>query len=125
SSYDPNSHLMFICANDSVGGASASAEPQEFVPGQQYISGQFARAGVAGRGIIAAVDLRTNRLAWRYQLTDRCSGPSAATGGGLVFMGRNDGRMTALDSSTGMRLWEFQTDAAVTAPPSVFEWEGV
>jgi alcohol dehydrogenase (cytochrome c) len=125
SSYDPNSHLMFICANDSIGGAGSDAEPEVFVAGEQYVSGSFARAGIAGRGILAAVDLRTNRLAWRQQLTDRCSGPTAATAGGLVFFGRNDGRMTALDSSTGMRLWAFQTDAAVAAPPSVFEWDGV
>jgi alcohol dehydrogenase (cytochrome c) len=46
------------------------------------------------------------------------------TAGGLVFTGRNDGRLTALDSSTGKRLWEFQTDAGLNAPASVFEYEG-
>lgn len=39
-------------------------------------------------------------------------------------MGRNDGRLTALDSSNGKRLWEFQTGAGVNAPASVFEYEG-
>jgi alcohol dehydrogenase (cytochrome c) len=32
--------------------------------------------------------------------------------------------MTALDSSDGTRLWEFQTGAGVNAPPTVFEYEG-
>jgi alcohol dehydrogenase (cytochrome c) len=125
SSYDPDSHLMFICANDSIGGGSQRQDPVEVTPGEQYISGQFARAGVPGRGIYAAVDLRTNRLAWRQQWADRCSSPSAATAGGLVFLGRGDGRMTAINSSDGAMLWEFQTDAAINAPPAVFEWEGV
>jgi alcohol dehydrogenase (cytochrome c) len=46
------------------------------------------------------------------------------TAGGLVFVGRNDGRLTALNSSNGQRLWEFQTGAGVNAPVSVFEYEG-
>lgn len=41
-----------------------------------------------------------------------------------MFVGRSDGRLTALDSSNGRRLWEFQTGAGVNAPASVFEYEG-
>jgi hypothetical protein len=43
---------------------------------------------------------------------------------GLLFAGRNDGRLTALNSSNGMPLWEFQTGAGVNAPSSVFEYQG-
>jgi alcohol dehydrogenase (cytochrome c) len=46
------------------------------------------------------------------------------TAGGLVFVGRNDGRLTALDSSNGAQLWEFQTGAGLNAPASVFEHDG-
>jgi glucose dehydrogenase len=49
---------------------------------------------------------------------------SAETAGGLVFTGRNDGRLTALNSLTGKRLWEFQTGAGLNAPVSIFEYEG-
>ena len=41
-----------------------------------------------------------------------------------MFVGRNDGRLTALDSSNGKRLWEFQTGAGVNAPVAVFQYEG-
>jgi mono/diheme cytochrome c family protein len=41
-----------------------------------------------------------------------------------VFVGRNDGRITALDQSNGKRLWEFQTDGGVNAPASTFERDG-
>ena len=47
-----------------------------------------------------------------------------ATAGGLVFVGRSDGRLTALDSRNGARLWEFQTGAGMNAPASVFEHRG-
>ena len=38
-----------------------------------------------------------------------------------MFVGRNDGRLTALDSRDGTKLWEFQTGAGMNAPASVFE----
>ncbi len=47
-----------------------------------------------------------------------------ATGGGLIFVGRSDGRLTALDSSSGNQLWQFQTDAGVAASASTFERGG-
>src|SRR5215475_2402695 len=49
---------------------------------------------------------------------------SVTTAGGLVFVGRNDGRLTALNTATGKRLWEFQTGAGMNAPAAVFEYEG-
>jgi alcohol dehydrogenase (cytochrome c) len=42
----------------------------------------------------------------------------------LLFVGRNDGRLTALDSGNGNLLWEFQTGAGMNAPVSVFEYDG-
>ena len=76
------------------------------------------------RGIFAAVDLTTNKLAWRQQWAEMCYSGSIVTKGGLVFVGRNDGRFTALDKTTGALLWDFQTDAAVNATASTFEHNG-
>jgi len=47
-----------------------------------------------------------------------------ATAGGVLFIGRGDGRLTALDSRNGSLLWAFQTGAGVNAPASVFEHRG-
>jgi mono/diheme cytochrome c family protein len=55
---------------------------------------------------------------------DQCYSGSIVTAGGLVFVGRNDGRLTALDKSNGRKLWEFQTDGGVNAPASTFEYKG-
>jgi hypothetical protein len=41
-----------------------------------------------------------------------------------VFIGRNDGRLTALDKANGKLLWEFETDAGIHAAVSTFEHEG-
>ena len=42
----------------------------------------------------------------------------------LLFAGRNDRRLTALDARDGTKLWEFMTDAGVNAPATVFEHNG-
>jgi alcohol dehydrogenase (cytochrome c) len=41
-----------------------------------------------------------------------------------LFIGRNDGRFTAVDAGSGRMLWEFQTGAGVNAPPAIFEHDG-
>ena len=67
---------------------------------------------------------RTGELAWQQHWPGPCYSGSLATGGGLVFVGRNDGRLTALDSATGKQLWEFQTGAGMHAGSSTFERGG-
>jgi hypothetical protein len=72
------------------------------------------RKRLVGPGF-AALDVRTNRPAWRQQWGDYCYGGSVVTRGGLVFFGHGDGRLTALDERTGEKLWDFMMDARVTA----------
>ena len=75
-------------------------------------------------GIFAAVDMRTNKIVWRQRWRDYCYSGSVVTAGGLVLTGRNDGRLTALDSDNGDLLWQFQTGAGMNSPVSVFEHNG-
>ena len=124
-SYDPTSGTLFVCANDMMGLGSADAGPVALPKqGEHYIAGTFGRVEAARRGIFAALDVTTNRLVWRRQWADGCSSGSADTAGGLVFIGRSDGRLLAYDNHDGNVLWEFQTDAPITAPPTVFEYKG-
>jgi quinohemoprotein ethanol dehydrogenase len=124
SSYDPRAHLMYICASDAYWGAMNAGPDYPLKPGDYYSGSRVQRIRSPSRGIFAALDVTTNRLAWREQWVDKCYSGSVATAGGLVFVGRNDGRLTALDSSSGQLLWQFQTDGGVNAPASVFERHG-
>jgi alcohol dehydrogenase (cytochrome c) len=126
SSYDPETHLLYVCAHDGITAFTSDAEP-EFMPptpGERYAQGTFGRSGVRVRGIFAAVDLTTNRLAWRQQWAEMCYSGSIVTRGGLIFVGRNDGRLTVLDKQDGMLLWEFQTDAGLNSTVTTFEHDG-
>jgi alcohol dehydrogenase (cytochrome c) len=125
SSYDPDTNYFYVCATDGAGVFKGGEEDQKFPqPGQGYMGGGFGRQPLPSAGIFAALDMKTNRLVWQQRWSDPCYSGSVTTAGGLVFVGRNDGRLTALNSSNGRRLWEFQTGAGVNAPASVFEYEG-
>jgi quinohemoprotein ethanol dehydrogenase len=125
SSYDPTTNLMYLCAIDHVGTSFSDTKGLDKPTFDgMWNKGGAGYSGIPGRGIFAAMDLKTNRLVWRQQWRDDCWSGSLATAGGLVFVGRSDGRLTALDSRNGNRLWQFQTDSGVNAPASTFEYEG-
>ena len=125
SSYDPARQLLFVCASDVTGNFIGGDRDFEIPPdGQHYEGGVVGFAPLPRTGIFAAVDVTTNTLAWRYRWPEQCYSGSLATAGGLVFVGRNDGRLTALDSDTGLALWQFQTGAGMNAPTSTFEHDG-
>jgi len=126
SSYDPETHLLYVCAHDGISAFSSDGETSfmQPTPGTRYAQGTFGRAGIRVRGIFAAVDLTTNKLAWRQQWSEMCYSGSIVTKGGIVFVGRNDSRFTALDKDNGKLLWDFPMDAAVNATASTFEHKG-
>jgi alcohol dehydrogenase (cytochrome c) len=126
SSYDPVQQRLFVCASSVINGYTGGGDPR-FAhprPGADYLGGAITFTRVARTGIIAALDVTSNTLAWRYQWPEQCYSGTLATAGGLLFVGRNDGRLTALDSANGTQLWEFQTGAGMHAPVSTFEHRG-
>ena len=126
SSYDPARQTLFVCASSVVGNFTGGGDPDFVAPGQgdRYLGGVTGYTRLPRTGIFAAVDMTTNTLVWRYRWPEQCYSGSIATAGGLIFVGRNDGRLTALDSDSGLQLWEFQTGAGMNAPVSTFEHEG-
>jgi quinohemoprotein ethanol dehydrogenase len=109
-----------------INGFTGGGDPKFVTPtsGNSYLGGATTFTRVPRTGIIAALDVTTNKLAWRYQWPEQCYSGTLATAGGLLFVGRNDGRLTTLDSMNGKPLWEFQTGAGMHAPPSTFEHKG-
>jgi quinohemoprotein ethanol dehydrogenase len=127
SAYDPARQRLFVCASSVVNGYAGGGDPNLVPPRQGaelFTGGNTTFAPVPRSGIIAALDVTTNKVVWRYRWTDQCYSGVLATGGSLLFVGRADGRLTALDSTTGQQLWEFQTGAGMHAPASTFEYKG-
>jgi alcohol dehydrogenase (cytochrome c) len=124
-SYDPIREMLFVCASDFAGtyrGGDAELEPPTYT--QSWLGGNSGSTGLPRTGMFVALDVKTNTAVWRTRWPDQCYSGSVATAGGLVFTGRNDGRLMALDSDTGLPLWEFQTGAGINSPASVFAHDG-
>jgi alcohol dehydrogenase (cytochrome c) len=127
SSYDPAQQRLFVCASSVVNGYVGGGDPTVTPPvagADLYNGGRVVFTPLARTGIVAALDVTTNRLAWRSQWPDQCYSGTLVTAGGLVFVGHGDGRLTALDSNSGTELWEFQTGAGMHAPVSTFAYKG-
>jgi alcohol dehydrogenase (cytochrome c) len=124
-SYDPVRETLFVCASDFPGTFAGGHFEMDTPTNEESWTG-----GIAGNprmprlGQFVAMDVKTNTAVWRTQWPDQCYSGSAATAGGLVFTGRNDGRLMALDSGSGSLLWEFQTGAGVNTSASVFAHDG-
>ena len=72
--------------------------------------------GVYQSGGIVAIDASTNRVKWRKEMgpgQDIAHGNSPlVTASNLLFFGRPDGWLIAMDAATGDEVWRFQTGAA-------------
>ena len=126
SSYDPRAQHLYVCASSAVNGYTGGGDANFVVPveGGRFAGGQPMTPRVPRTGIIAAMDMTTNTIVWRYRWPEQCYSGTLATGGNLLFVGRSDGRLTALDSRTGEQRWEFQTGAGMHAPVSTFTHGG-
>jgi alcohol dehydrogenase (cytochrome c) len=122
--YDPQAGHLFVCASDrAVSFVQQDLETTRPPDSVNFMGGSTIRH-LPLLGVFAALDVRTNKLVWQQQWADQCFSGVAVTAGGLAFVGRNDGRLTALDTSNGKRLWEFQTGAGMNSPVSVFQHNG-
>ena len=125
SSYDVSSGYFYVCASDRASSYRAwEIGPERSPEGKEYIGGNFGSQTIPTLGTFTALDLHTNRIVWQQQWPDSCYSGSVTTAGGLVFVGHNDGRLTALDAGSGAKLWEFQTGAGMNSTVSAFERDG-
>jgi alcohol dehydrogenase (cytochrome c) len=132
SSYNIASNLMYICAGDGPGRGlggdpNATIGPEAGAETRRYVQGTFGSArdiGTDSRSTLVAMNVTNHKVAWRRLLDNRCAG-TITTAGGLIFAGRFNGQLTALDSDTGERLWSVQTDGGFTTTATTFEHVGV
>lgn len=78
-----------------------------------------------------AIDPISGELVWRRALDDIGSdindpallwpGGTAATAGGLAFIGSSGGHLYAYDAETGKKLWQADTGSRITAAPVVWD----
>jgi len=76
-------------------------------------------------GHMEAIDPLTAEKKWRTPLHDyQIWSAMLATGGGLLFTGKETGEVIAVDADTGKIVWEFQTGSGINAQPVTYTHRG-
>lgn len=78
----------------------------------------------AGTGALIAWDPVKQKEVWRVPNPGFWNGGTMATAGGLIFQGHADGSFNAYDSATGRKLWSFDAQVGVLAPPITYRAGG-
>jgi len=76
-----------------------------------------------GFGVVAAIDTRTNRIAWKKEYRPGRPSGALTTAGLLLFQSNGDGMLEAYDAKSGERVWQFQMGAA-GGPPATYDVDG-
>ena len=92
-------------------------EESKYPGGKLWLGGAFKAIATEKQwGRLAAVNLDTGKMAWKYDTEQPLIGGVLATAGDLVFNGEGNGLFRAFDAKNGAMLWEYQCGAGVNAP---------
>jgi PQQ-dependent dehydrogenase (methanol/ethanol family) len=77
-------------------------------------------------GGIVAVDPGTNLVRWRKRMPYSLAHGNGvlSTASDIIFIGQPDGKLLALDAGNGKNLWQWQTGAAISSSPIMYEVDG-
>jgi alcohol dehydrogenase (cytochrome c) len=99
-----------------------------YMPGQRF---QFVENLPARQpdgepvGHVDAIEPLTAKHVWRAPLWDHPQWSAiVATGGGLLFTGKETGEFIAIDAADGNTLWQFQTGSGINAQPITYTYKG-
>jgi quinohemoprotein ethanol dehydrogenase len=85
---------------------------------------QLAQIRAATTGQLLAWDPVAQRARWSVPHPYFLNGGTLATGGDLVFQGNAEGRFVAYDATNGRRLWSYDAQNGIIAPPISYRING-
>ena len=93
-------------------------EKAAYPGGKLWLGGAFKTIeGEEQWGRVAAVNVDTGKMAWKFDTAQPLIGGALATAGNLLFYGEGNGLFRALDARDGKLLWEYQCGAGANAMP--------
>ncbi|MBM3724724.1 MAG: PQQ-dependent dehydrogenase, methanol/ethanol family [Acidobacteria bacterium] len=123
--YNPDTGWFYLVAQEGCGINTKSRDT--FRPGgNAYMAtGYIESPEEPWQMYVRALDLK-GKLQWEYkQINSRRYGAGVlSTAGGLIFVGDDQGFLTALDAKTGKALWHFNTGRQISGQPISYEVNG-
>lgn len=130
SAYNPDTEYFYVMANDTYTTFKHDPKDKDVNENQEkperelWGSEQDNIPNSPSRGTVTAIDVKTNKIAWQKKWDSTAYSGVLTTKGNLVFVGHNDGRIIAYNAKNGKKVWDFQTDAGVNAPPITYKVDG-
>jgi len=124
-SYDAGRKLFFVTARETCARFTRRPPPPNAALGDLTMGGRVAIVSEPKRyGALRAIDPTTGERKWEIPYEDAGWAGVLATAGGVVFSGDHQGNFFAADSQSGKKLFQFQTGAALFAPPTSYAIDG-
>jgi alcohol dehydrogenase (cytochrome c) len=124
-SYDAGRKLFFVTARETCARFTRRPPPANAALGDLTMGGRVAIVPEPKRyGALRALDPITGERKWEITYDDAGWAGVLATAGGVVFSGDHQGNFFAAESQTGLKLFQFQTGAALYAPPTSYAIDG-
>ena len=100
-------------------------EESKYPGGKLWLGGAFKTIATEKQwGRLAAVNIDTGKMEWKFDTEQPLIGGVLATAGDLVFNGEGNGLFRAFHAKTGKKLWEYQAGAGVNAPAVSYSVNG-
>jgi alcohol dehydrogenase (cytochrome c) len=124
-----NPHTGLLYANTNHGYSTYRFTPyQAFKAGARYQSVENINSPVTAdtlAGHMEAIEPVSGKAVWRKPLYgEMIASAMLATGGGLLFTGKHNGEVLAVDADNGETLWSFKTGSGVNAQPITWTKNG-
>jgi alcohol dehydrogenase (cytochrome c) len=124
-SYDAGRGLFFVTARETCARFIRRSPPPTAAVGDRTMGGTVALVADPKRyGALRAIDASTGERKWEITYGDAGWAGVTATAGGVVFSADHEGTFIVADSMTGKKLYEYQTGAAIFAPPTTYLLDG-
>jgi alcohol dehydrogenase (cytochrome c) len=121
--FDAERQLFFVPVREM--GSTYFKTKALYEPGKPFMGGgEVVESGDQVYGAVRALDVLTGERRWEHRLLSPLWAGVMATAGGLVFGSTSEGNVYALDASSGVALWDFQTGGSCAANPISFLLDG-
>jgi quinohemoprotein ethanol dehydrogenase len=118
--YSPQTGYFYALGNSSLQWFRRAEDPYVFILGGGRVPGM-----PAGHGVMAAIDAKTSKIAWKKDFTGPRPSGALVTATGLIFQTMPDGNLIASDAKTGEQIWQFQSGMNGGGGPAVsYEIDG-
>ncbi|KRA83948.1 hypothetical protein ASD76_08070 [Altererythrobacter sp. Root672] len=122
-SFNPNSHHLFVNARDVCMDMVAAQGPGFLTTG---VNIQYAPPpnGDGNYGVLQAIDMESGKVLWETRRRQTFDMGILTTAGGVLFTGGMDRQFLAYDQATGKELWRTGVSGVPNASPITYSVDG-